>query len=189
MQNILIWEIGGFLFILTAGSLLHFVFELSNFWMPIASITPVNESTWEHLKMVFWPGLFFFVFEYIHIKSQAKNFWFSKSLCLVIMPLFIAVGWYGMVALIGENLFLTNILLFITAIFVGQSLSYKVITTNRFSVHDHLYPIILIFLLGIAFIYFTYFPPRIFLFEHMDLANTNQYGILKDYDNLRIFTH
>jgi len=187
--NIILYEIGGFLFILIAGSLLHFAFELSNFWIPIAFLTPVNESIWEHLKMVFWPGLIFFVFEYFHLKSQVKNFWVAKAICLFIMPLFIAVGWYGMVALIGENIFVIDIFLFVTAIIVGQNLSYKVISTNRFSVQNNVYSIIAIFMLGLAFIYFTYFPPRIFLFEHMDLANTGKYGILENYESLRIMSH
>ena len=133
MFYIHLWEFGGFLFILVTGSLLHFAFELSNFWIPIAYITPVNESIWEHLKMVFWPGLVFFVFEYFYLRNQVNNFWIAKAVCLFVMTIFIVVGWYGMVALIGENIFLIDILLFVTAIFVGQSLSYKVITSNRFS--------------------------------------------------------
>jgi len=52
-RKILIWEISGFFFILLTGTFLHFIFELSSFWRPAALFGAVNESTWEHLKMVF----------------------------------------------------------------------------------------------------------------------------------------
>lgn len=52
-------EILGALFVIIIGSIFHFVFEWSNQWLPLGAITPVNESVWEHLKLVFWPLVFF----------------------------------------------------------------------------------------------------------------------------------
>jgi hypothetical protein len=58
-KRLFVWEKLGVLFIALFGTFPHFTFELFNFWKPVAMIAAVNESTWEHLKMVFWPGLFF----------------------------------------------------------------------------------------------------------------------------------
>jgi hypothetical protein len=52
-NSILKWEIIGIVFIVLAGGLLHFVFEWSGSWRPLAIIAAVNESTWEHLKLAF----------------------------------------------------------------------------------------------------------------------------------------
>lgn len=187
-RKILSWEIGGFFFILIFGTGLHFAFELSNFWTPVALFAAVNESTWEHLKMVFWPGLFFFLVQYHFLKGHVSNFWTAKALCLYIMPLVIAIGWYAAIALLGENIFSVNIALFVGAILVGQLVSYRVLTARKaVAVHPR-YAILAILLLTIAFASFTYFPPKIFLFEHMDLANTGQYGILDSYEGLLIFS-
>ncbi|MFQ9054171.1 MAG: DUF6512 family protein [Oscillospiraceae bacterium] len=50
------WEVLGLIFVLAAGNLLHFVYE----WCgesPIAGgLASVNESTWEHMKLLTTPG-------------------------------------------------------------------------------------------------------------------------------------
>ena len=55
--KLLIWEIACIFWIAFAGALLHFAFELSDYWKPMAFIAAVNESVWEHQKMFFWPFL------------------------------------------------------------------------------------------------------------------------------------
>jgi len=188
-KGILKWEIAGLLFILIIGSGLHFAFELSNFWRPVALVAAVNESTWEHLKMVFWPGLVFFSLQYCFLKNEYSfaQFWTAKASCLFLMPLVIAVGWYAAVGLTGKNYFSVNIILFVGAVLIGQFLSYSILS-NKISWGFKSFPaILLIILLVVAFSLFTFFPPKIFLFEHMDLENSGQYGILESYEGLLIF--
>ena len=69
------WETIGVLFIVLAGSALHFVFEWTGYWRPVAWLAAVNESVWEHFKLAFWPSLFFAVVEYAAIRKSANNFW------------------------------------------------------------------------------------------------------------------
>jgi len=186
-KKILVWEIGGVIFILFVGSTLHFAFELTDFWKPMALIAPVNESIWEHLKMVFWPGIIFFLVEYKFLKDCVSNYWTAKTLCLLLMPLVITLGWYSMVALTGKNKFALNIALFAVAIFLGQTVSHKILTDQSHAEAKIRYSIFIIVLLSLAFTSFTYYPPKIFLFEHMDLLNTGQYGILDSYQDLQVF--
>jgi hypothetical protein len=101
--------------------------------------------------------------------------------------LVIAIGWYAAIAILGENIFSINIALFVGAIFVGQYFSYRILTGDKISALNPRYAIYAILVLTLAFASFTYFPPRIFLFEHMDLADTGQYGILDSYDGLLLF--
>ena len=51
-KKILLWEILGIIFTISIGSLLHFTFELSGEWTPMAIISGVNESTWEHFIVI-----------------------------------------------------------------------------------------------------------------------------------------
>lgn len=186
-RKILGLEIGGGIFILLIGSALHFTFELANFWKPIAVIAPVNESIWEHLKMVFWPGLFFSLIQYHFVKNLTTNYWSAKALSLVFMPLFITAGWFAFAVLTGANNFAVNIVLFVIAIILGQAISFKMLTSARESRLKPVFPILCIVVLGLSFGLFSFFPPRIGLFEHMDLMNTGQYGILDSYEGLLIF--
>lgn len=45
-RTILCWEIIGAIFIIFAGSALHFVFGWVGGWRPVALIAAVNESVW-----------------------------------------------------------------------------------------------------------------------------------------------
>ena len=57
-RDIIRWELIGAVFIVLAGSALHFVFAWTGGWRPVALVAAVNESIWEHLKLAFWPGFF-----------------------------------------------------------------------------------------------------------------------------------
>ena len=119
-KTILQWELTGIPIIFMAGSMLHFVFEWTNYWLPAAVIAPVNESVWEHFKMCFWPGLCFAVIEYCFLKQVATNFWTGKAFGLLLMPLVIGLGFYGYTALTGKHNLAADILLFLIAIAAGQ---------------------------------------------------------------------
>ena len=190
MKNqILRWEIGGFFFIGIIGAALHFTFELSNFSnMVVAFFSAVNESTWEHLKMVFWPGVFFALIEYSYIRDRVNNFLIAKTVSLFVMPLVIAIGWYGYTPFTQRSVFPLDLLLFYIAVFIGQFMSYKLLTLASLEKRFHTLSATVMLLMLIAFSTFTFYPPEIFLFENFDLLDTGQYGILDNYDNLRYFT-
>ncbi len=187
--KLLAWEISGFFFIGLVGAGLHYTFELSGFSAPMALISSVNESTWEHLKMVFWPGLLFALVEYTYVRDVVHNYWFAKAVGLFTMPAVIALGWYAYTPFTGTSVFQLDLVLFYVAVLAGQFLSYKLLTTPPLGARTLRIGIIGIFLMLAAFSLFTYFPPKIFLFEHLDLLDTGQYGILESYDGLRVFTN
>ena len=62
------------------GGALHFVLDLSGGWRPLALIAAVNESTWEHLKIGFWPALIYFLIEYRYVKKSGDNLLFAKAI-------------------------------------------------------------------------------------------------------------
>lgn len=183
-SQILAWEIGAIFFIFLSGSIVHFAFELSNFWYPMAPFAAVNESIWEHLKMVFWPGLIFFTLQYYFLRNEkcANEFWTAKALCLIIMPLLIVLGWYGVVAVTGEHYFIVDVALFLGAIIAGQFLSYAFLSGKLNSNLKPRLALLAIFLMALAFAFFSFFPPKLSLFEHSTLENTGQYGILQNYE-------
>lgn len=188
-KQIQLWEIGGFFFIGLIGAALHFTFELSNFSnMVVAFFSAVNESTWEHLKMVFWPGVVFSLIEYSYIRDQVNNFLVAKAVSLFVMPLVIVVGWYGYTPFTQRSIFQLDLLLFYLAVLIGQMVSYKILTREPLSKRATRLSAAGLVVMLVAFSTFTFYPPEIFLFENFDLLDTGQYGILDNYDNLRYFT-
>lgn len=190
MKNkLLAWEIGGFFFITLLGSVLHFTFELSNFSNPVvAFFSAVNESIWEHLKMVFWPGVVFALVEYPCVRQDVNNFLTAKTASLLAMPLVIATGWYIYSAFTQRNIFQLDMLLYFLAVLTGQVISYRLLTMPPFSRQVNAIAVGGLVLMLAAFSTLTYLPPHISLFEHMDLRDTGQYGILDIHDYPRYLT-
>lgn len=189
-RKLLSWEIGGFFFIGLAGAALHFTFELTGFSnMVVAYFSAVNESTWEHLKMVFFPGLFFALIEYPFVRDMVRNYLIAKSASIFIMPLVIVLGWYAYTPFTGRSVFPLDLSLFYLAITIGQFAGYKILTGPQLPKRLNNTALVAIVLLSVAFSTFTFFPPRIFLFEHFELNHTGLYGILENYDGLRYLTN
>jgi Family of unknown function (DUF6512) len=174
--TIFTWEIVGAVLISLAGSLLHFVFELFNKWPPIALIAAVNESTWEHLKLAFWPTLIFALIERPFFRGRVNNFWTAKAAGILAMPLVIVSVFYGYTALAGHNVLWADISVFVLAVFVGQMLSSKILLCRPFRPGIQTAALIVLALMIAAFLLLTFFPPHLFLFCD---PRTGQFGILK----------
>lgn len=189
MNKLLLWEIGGFFFIGLVGASLHFTYELSDFSSNVvAYFSAVNESTWEHLKMVFFPGLVFALIEYTYVRDRVNNYLIAKTASLLVMPLVIVIGWYIYAPIVGRSIYPVDLALFYLAVLIGQSVSYRILVRPPMEKRINTLATGALVLLFLAFSTFTFRPPHIFLFENFDLKNTGQYGILDYEDNIRYFT-
>lgn len=170
-------QIISIIFSILLGTLLHFSFELSSNNLFVASFSAVNESVWEHLKLVFFPMLIFSIIEYFLLKkyNNKNNYIFSKTVSIIFAILFITIFFYTYTGIIGKNYFILDILSFLLAIILGELICHKLLIKNIKI--NNLIKYLCIFLLIILlsfFIIFTYFPPKINYFK--DPIN-NSYGI------------
>lgn len=173
-KTILRWETAGFFIIAIVGSLLHFCFEWSGYFKPLALFCAVNESVWEHLKLGFWPALVFALLEYALWGKFYKNFWVGKALALYTIPATIILLFYTYTAIAGTHFLIADIAVFIASILLSQIVSFRIITSNTdFSSLRHVSTVLLIILTA-AFCLLTFFPPKLKLF--MD-PQTGKYGI------------
>lgn len=161
MHRIKKWEIWGAIISIVFGSLLHFVFEWSGGSHFVALFGAVNESTWEHLKLAFWPTFIFSVIEWFYFGRETRNFCWANFVKLFSMPIIIILLFYGWLAIFPDN-FIWDISIFIVAVIIGYYLSYKIIKSEKRFGPEILWTILI--LAGLAkFSLFTYFPPHIFL--------------------------
>lgn len=170
------WEIAGFFIITLLGSALHFCYEWSGGFRPLALFCAVNESVWEHLKMGFWPALFFAMIEYFAFGKKNKNFWVAKTAALYTIPIIITSVFYLLKALMGKHAVWIDIALFIVSILISQYISYMTITSFRDYSKFSTAALILLVILTAAFSLFTFFPPKLDLFKN---PQTGGYGIPK----------
>lgn len=141
----------------------HFMYD----WFPnfLTSIFfPVNESIWEHMKIIFGVIVFGSLISLIlmnkfHIKHN--NIYVEIITKAVLGVLFYLIIFIPLYKWLGENMFISISLMLITYIYV-EIIGYKILKLNEMNIN--ILPIILIFLCYILFFLLTYYPPHNFIF-------------------------
>ena len=137
-------------------------------------ISPVNESIWEHMKLIYTSFIIYGMIEYIIIKNKTKinNFTIQLFLVPIIGIIIYLIIYLPIYHIIGENLFISISLLFITIVF-EEFLSYYFLTNNTIK-KQFITGLIGIILSYSLFGLLTYYPPETELFFD---SQDNTYGI------------
>ena len=169
-------EFYGFLFISIFGSLSHFLYNWSNENKYAAVFFAVNESVWEHMKLVVFPVFVWIIIE-IPFLYDNPNFIVAKFLSLIIMLILIPSLYYLYIFLFKKHNVIFSIFEFLLSIALGQYISYIVLKSNSIS---NIYSYISLILLIIIFSYFliaTLIPGKSDIFVD---PITNKKGIIKN---------
>lgn len=160
---------------LILGALLHFTYQWSGENLLVASLSAVNESVWEHLKLVFYPMLIMAIIEYPFVRQIVNNYIEAKIIGIFVAMSFMLVSFFTYTGILGTNFAIINILIFIISIILGEWIVYKLMNRNNESttITKVLASIITVFFL-ICFIVFTYNTPEVNLFRDY---TTGEYGI------------
>lgn len=155
-----------FIFISILGVLLHFTYEWSGDNPAVGLFSAVNESTWEHLKLIFFPMLLLTIIEFLwaNIKNKPlpENYLPARTVGILSGMAFIVVGFYTLNGVLGRNYEFLNIALY----FVG--VVYALRTENRLEskqmcINDYVAMTILA-IFSVAFFAFTNYPPELGVF-------------------------
>lgn len=163
-RTILRWEIEGAVFIILVGSALHFVFAWTGGWRPVALIAAVNESIWEHLKLAFWPSLFWAFIPRTSLELPVLQRLAAKGFALLLVAVLIVTIFTSYTAILGQNLLPLDIGTFVIAVLIGQVVSAVL------SIHGMSAPALRTLGLSLlsvqlaAYALFTFFPPDLWLF-------------------------
>ncbi|MGI9528397.1 MAG: DUF6512 family protein, partial [Acidimicrobiia bacterium] len=185
-RSVLLWEIGAFFFIMLAASALHFAFELSNFSEPLAVFASVNESTFEHLKLFFWPALIYALVQHAYTKGTVNNYWFGKGMAMVATPLGIIASFYLYLGILlpirGSGLLAFDIGTGAVGVLLGNFVAYRLLTSpDRGRTYRNL-GIAAIAILAVLMATAAWIQPPFFLYEDFfGYEYTGQFGIREDY--------
>ena len=83
-KSIFKFQIISTIFVIILGTLLHFTYNWSNNNPLVGIFSAVNESTWEHLKLIFFPMLITIVIGTIYYKDDYENYLCTKTKGLLI---------------------------------------------------------------------------------------------------------
>ena len=152
---------------------MHFVYDLfPNFFTSI--FFPVNESIWEHMKILFGSIIISGIIQKIIVlikKEKINNICFSNFIAaLVSIPIFL-IMFLPIYYFINENFIITIIIMLLSIIF-SEFISYIII--NKKDLNKEKTTIYLVIIVYIIFAIFTYYPLRTNLFID---PITETYGI------------
>lgn len=162
-KSLLRFQIISIIFTIILGTILHFTYNWSNENLLVGAFSAINESTWEHLKLIFFPMLISTIIGYFYIGKKVPNFLCAKTIGIITAILFTIIFFYTYTGILGTNIDILNILTFILAIIIGEYVAYKIIL-SYFSCNKKI-AIIFLIVLFLSFIIFTYVPPKIGLFK------------------------
>ena len=169
-------EFVGFIFCAILGTIMHFAYDWSNESKIIALFAPINESVWEHLKLLFFPYIIYGVFEAIKLTDEKFNVYFAK-LISILCGFFITLAvYYIILGATGRQIDWVNILSFFVGIAFAYLVSYNIINKSIGRGLINGLSIAGLLIIALLFFFLTYFPIKIPMF--MDPQNMT-YGIDK----------
>lgn len=158
--------IGIFMILIMAISL-HFTYAWSGENFLVSLMSPVNESIWEHLKMIYWPTLLWWVFGYVIFRNRrrlsGKRWVQSMSVSLIFGMLIIVLWYYTWSGAMGIEAEWVNLSSMISVV-MGQLLAIHV---YRVAKPRWIYVVTgMVMIVSLAFMsgFFTYYPPALPMF-------------------------
>ena len=161
------WQISGFIFTCIAGVLLHFLYDWTNQSIIIGLFSAINESIWEHLKLLFFPMFTFALIQYKFIRNRFRNFWYVKLAGILTGLFLIPAIYYLYTGILGVNADWFNIIIFFIASGAGYSIEYLIFKNNFRLYKLSLIPFLILCLIMILFFVLTFIHPEIPLFQDM----------------------
>lgn len=164
-KNLFKYTIIGFIFVSILGSLAHFFYEWSGYNFIVGLFSAVNESVWEHLKLLFFPYLIWSIIEFFALDKN-KSVFPAKALGAVSGMTVIVVFFYVYTGITGENIDFLNIISFFIGVAVSFAVDYMLIKKEKFSTTSGMViGITALLIIMMFFVLFTVFPVKIPLFE------------------------
>lgn len=174
-KKILRFEIINTIFIIILGIILHFAFKWSSENTFIGTFSAVNESIWEHLKLIFFPMVITTFAGHFYLKDVSPNYLQIKTKSILFAMLSIVILYYCYTGILGNDIAFINISIFIIAVIIGEFYTYKNSLSSSWQNNTH--SLIILTIIFLVFAIFTFNPPHIGIFKD---PVTNTYGIYKD---------
>ena len=172
-RSIGLWQLMGFAVTSLGGTLLHFLYDWLGEAVWIAPFSGVNESTWEHMKLLFWPMFIFAIVQSFFFRDR-EDFWCVKIRGIILGIILIPIIFYTYNGAIGKSPDWLNIAIF----FVSAAISYiyeaRLFGGNKTPCRESKAALAVLCAVALLFVVFTFATPEIGIFKD---PLTGTYGI------------
>lgn len=163
----------GFAVTAFGGTILHFLYDWLGEAVWIAPLSGVNESTWEHMKLFFWPTFLYAVAQSFFFRNR-EDFWCVKLRGILLGLLLIPILFYTYNGVIGKSPDWFNIAIFFISAAIAYIYETRRFNTNKLPCRSPKIPIALLGAIALLFVIFTFATPEIGIFRD---PLTGSYGI------------
>ncbi len=172
-RSIGLWQLMGFAVTAFGGTVLHFLYDWLGEAVWIAPFSGVNESTWEHMKLLFWPMLLFAVVQSFFFRDR-KDFWCVKLRGILLGLTLIPALFYTYNGAIGKSPDWLNITIFFVAAAVAYFFEYRLLKKEKVRCPFPKAAIGALCIIALLFVLFTFRPPMLGIFQD---PLTQNYGV------------
>ena len=169
------WEVMGWIFTVAVGTLLHFTYDWSGGNAVVAALSAVNESTWEHMKLLAVPWILWSVAEAVALRNADAPTLAARAAGLLVGLGAVPTLYYTYTGVVGEHFLWADIAVFLVAAALGTVVSRRLLKVGKPA--GMLWQIVgALVLLGIGalFVWWTYNAPLLPLFQEVKIGLTGQ---------------
>ncbi len=163
-RTIWIWELFGFAVTVLCGTLLHFLYDWLGGAVFVAPFSGVNESTWEHMKLLFWPMLIFGIAQSFFFKGY-ESFPCVKLRAILIGLALIPILFYTYNGVIGKSPDWINIAIFFVSAAAAYVYEGAALKKGSVKCKCSIFPAAVLIAIALLFIIFTFYTPEIAIFK------------------------
>ncbi|MFQ9515117.1 MAG: DUF6512 family protein [Eubacterium sp.] len=157
--------IGGIIFTVITGTLLHFVYQWSGENVIVGLFSPVNESVWEHLKLLYYPMAFWVLAGYFKYGKKNPNYIFASLAGLIAGLFIIPIIFYIYTLIMGTNYLAADIITYVIGVCTSFLVMGYILKNYNIRTLSLKSGILVWELFFILFALFTIFPPDLPIFQ------------------------
>ena len=172
-QRSILWQAAGFAEVTFGGTILHFLYDWTAGSILVSPLSGVNESTWEHMKLLFWPLFLVALVQRRFFRSQ-DNYWCVKLAGIALGLGLIPVLFYTWNGALGKSPDWVNISIFYITAAMVCFFERRAFRQDRPPCRRARLALAVICLIGGLFVLFTFRPPHLPLFRD---PVTGTYGL------------
>ena len=163
-RSIGLWQFVGFAVTALCGTVLHFLYDWLGEAVWIAPFSGINESTWEHMKLLFWPLLLFAIVQSFFFRDR-KDFWCVKLRGILLGMILIPAIFYTYNGAIGKSPDWLNITIFFIAAALVFLYETRLFHKENLRCRSSKVAIAMLCVLALLFVIFTFATPEISIFK------------------------
>ena len=172
-KTIGLWQLMGFAVTALGGTLLHFLYDWLGEAVWIAPFSGVNESTWEHMKLLFWPMFLYAIVQSFFFRDR-RDYWCVKLRGILLGLALIPVIFYTYNGVVSKSPDWLNIAIFFVSAAVAYIYETRLFQAEKLSCRSPKWAVAVLWGIAVLFVLFTFFTPEIGVFRD---PLTGSYGI------------